>query len=90
MIRYHGPDRRAPSECAGTGCPSVDRLQDHIDAVLESHRAHVDRQFAELLAKVDPMYDYYTAGKIGARIVRWLLGIAAGLGTIWALMWPKK
>lgn len=83
--RYQGPERRA-IDCASTGCLAVDALREHIDTRLDAQ----DARLADLGAKLAPVHDLYTSGRVGARIAAWLVSVAAGLGAVWAYLWPKK
>lgn len=88
MSRPNGlPDRR-----------EHDSLLNHIDEMLERQSAHFDRQLADSRAhfdarltgieqKVDPMFEVFTTGKVGWKIVVAVAGLAAALVGIAVGIW---
>lgn len=62
-----------------------DELRQHFDDAIKRQTQHFDAKFSELEEKVEPMYDFYTTGRVGGRVLAWLLGILVAVGTLWAI-----
>lgn len=58
-------------------------LQRHFDAAIDRHIEHFDKKFADLEAKVDPMYAYFTTAKTNLAIMKWIVGVVAGALAAW-------
>lgn len=57
--------------------------REHTDYKLDEIRNHLDERLTELRAKVDPMHDFFVAGKTGATILKWLVGILGSAAGVW-------
>lgn len=63
-----------------------DELKAHFDDAIRRQTEHFDAKFVELKAKVEPMYAFYTTGRVGGVVLRWVLGVVVALGTLWVLV----